>query len=101
MKPLLWKHRLLFLDRTLPKIYLLVNPCTWCSLVLSSGHLFDPSVFGHVNLAALVQPHPKFLFVCLSYRHEIAWQSAHMAGCTPSISKIDSGECWGAAAGEP
>ena len=26
---------------------------------------FDPGVFGRFDLAALVQPHLKFLFVCL------------------------------------
>ena len=28
---------------------------------------FDPGVFGRFDLAALVQPHLKFLFVCLLY----------------------------------
>ena len=27
---------------------------------------FDPGVFGRFDLAALVQPHLKFLFVCLA-----------------------------------
>jgi hypothetical protein len=31
------------------------------------GKGFDPGVFGRFDLAALAQPHLKFLFVCLFY----------------------------------
>ena len=42
-----------------------------CTVVLESGSVYflleplDPGVFGRFDLAALVQPHLKFLFVCL------------------------------------
>ena len=31
----------------------------------------DPGVFGRFDLAALVQPHLKFLFVCLFIHHAV------------------------------
>jgi len=36
---------------------------------------FDPGVFGRFDLAALVQPHLKFLFVC--FIDSIRWRSRH------------------------
>ena len=38
----------------------------WCFLFPMSREMgLDPGVFGRFDLAALVQPHFKFLFVCL------------------------------------
>jgi hypothetical protein len=38
------------------------------------GKGFDPGVFGRFDLAALAQPHLKFLFVCLFvYRVPARW----------------------------
>ena len=42
---------------------------SWCQIILvhplSRDMGFDPDVFGRFDLAALVQPHLQFLFVCL------------------------------------
>jgi hypothetical protein len=37
------------------------------------GKGFDPGVFGRFDLAALAQPHLKFLFVCLYRACDSAW----------------------------
>ena len=48
-------------------VYVLVLlPFLWCQfpVPLSREMGFDPGVFGRFDLAALVQPHLQFLFVC-------------------------------------
>ena len=55
----------LLIERVATDFVLVLLPFLWCFFPLSREMGFDPGVFGRFDLAALVQPHLKILFVCL------------------------------------
>ena len=74
-----WLQLLIECVATEFKLVLVLLPFLVFPFPMSRGMGLDPGVFGRFDLAALVQPHLQFLFVCLFTVRQcnvVSWSNA-------------------------